>query len=362
MLIARRRNFLAASFVLAAGLPSALLGAWSSAPAAGDDGSFNPVLFQGDDARDESPLSAELAELMQPGGVSANIRNPALHIARGGPDTSGYKRPAWVVFPDARYEIQGRSPMQGRPGSVKIQRQGYGANLIIGPDTDVQISIPFDYEQSYYRFRGTQLSAAPEGPVRDLHQWLVAPNVEVRVAEDWVVFGGGVLVSAGQWGADFGDSTRYGGFAGARYLVSDHFNFSFGFSGFSRLESDATVLPVIGFEWAFADHWRLYTEGNEMRLEFDPTDWITLKTVIGYEAREFRLDDNAPSPNGVFQDSRVPLTFGFDFIPHPALTLSANVGLTLYQQIQVDSANGDRISHQQVKPAPIFNISLELTF
>ncbi len=294
--------------------------------------------------------------------ATAPSGRPPVHIPRGGPDTSQYARPSWIAINDARYEIQTRTPMQGRPGSVKIQRWGYGVNVLIGPESDFQISIPFDYEESYYRFRGTELSPGVGAPLRDVHQWYVAPNFEARLDDEWVLIGGGVLANGAQWGADFNDSTRYGGFAGAKYLFSDTFNITFGLSAFTRLEADPSVFPVLGFEWAFADRWRLYTEGNELSLEHDPTDWLTLKAVLGYEDREFRLDENAPTPSGVFTDRRVPLTFAVDIIPHPALTISAYAGLTIYQQLQIDTQAGERVSHQQVKPAPVFGVSLEFTF
>ncbi len=264
-----------------------------------------------------SPLNLELRS-SQPGGAAPapeTAANPAadstgklpMHIFRGGPDTSMYKRPAWTILPYVSYELQTRSGLTGDNGSIQVDRIGAGGNLIFGPEQDLQISIIFDYERSDYHFRGPRVSPGGTPLFDDAEAWDVIPNFELRMGPDWGLFGGAILAWAGEDGADFGDSARYGGFGGVRWLFSDKLNFALGLTVVSRLEDDPSVFPIIGIEWAFADRWRLLTEGSGVKLEFDPVDFLILRLQAAYNTREYRLaDTNAGLPNGVFSDTSVP--------------------------------------------------------
>lgn len=294
----------------------------------------------------------------------AAAKNLPMHLFRGGPDTSMYARPAWTLLPYASYELQTRSNIAGDGGSYQVDRFSAGGNLIFGPEKDLQISIIFDFESSDYSLRGARLMPGGNDLLPDsLQAYNFVPNFEYRMGPDWGIFGGGILAWAGEDGADFGDSSRYGGFGGVKLLMSDKLNFSFGAAVVSRLEEDVSVFPIIGIEWAIADHWRLITEGRGVKLEFDPTDWLILRLQAAYNSREYRLDEaNAALPGGVFSDSSVPISFGMDFVPHPFISVNTFVGFTAYHQVQLDNANGVRFAHPQVKPGMVFGVSVNLQF
>ncbi|MGD9690057.1 MAG: hypothetical protein AB7K52_10430 [Phycisphaerales bacterium] len=328
----------------------------AAVPAHGSDGVDAPVGA----AWGGMPIAAAVLGLEDP---EAAVENLPMHITRGGPDTSMYERPIWTILPYVSYEGQARSNLQGDGGSLRVDRFAAGGNLIVGPEKDLQISIIFNYERSNYRLRGARLAPGGTQLLSDVDAYDFIPNFELRLGPDWGVFGGGILAWAGEDGADFGDSARYGGFGGVRWLISDKLNFALGLTVITRLEEDVSVFPIIGIEWEFAEHWRLLTEGPGVKLEYDPTDYLILRLRVAYNTREYRLDEANPAmPSGIFRDASVPITFGADFVPHPFFSLSAFVGFTAYQQLQIDNFDGVRFAHPQVKPGLVFGVSVQLQF
>jgi hypothetical protein len=173
---------------------------------------------------------------------------------------------------------------------------------------------------------------------------------------------GGIIEFAGDPDADIGDTGTYGGYAGARYAVSESFGFSFGFAAKTRLEDDALVIPLVGIEWKVSDRVTLSTEGTTLRIASKLSDEWSVGLSAGWELREYRLDDEGPVPDGVMSDSRIPIAVSFDWTPSPNVTLAISGGAVVWQEFEFRDSNGDDVSETNTDPAPFIGLSAQFRF
>lgn len=285
-------------------------------------------------------------------------RAPFIHNRDSIPD-----RPPVILLWETRQEYSLKTKLDTSDGSVEITRSGSSANIVFGPEYDLQVSIPIDYETSHYRFRG-MMGLTPDGryPLLDAEQLFLAPNVEVAINEYYGAFVGGIVSLAGQYDISSTDSASYGGFAGVRYKPDPSLTLRAGLAGFTQIEDDVLILPAIQFDWKLDERTRLSAEGSELRLEHDLDESWTIKLAAAWEMRSFRLDDNAPIPHGVFRDQRIPITFRLEYVPHAALRFETWAGLQAYQHYQLDDPNGVKYRDERAEPTAIIGLSVLVIF
>jgi hypothetical protein len=307
----------------------------------------------GDLPSDDQPATPVLlADEKPPPGATKFVHNR----------DSDPRRPPVIVLTDGRYELSTKTDFDTSDGSIQVTRSGISNNLVIGPEHDLQISIPVDYEVSHYRFRG-QTGLTPDGryPLLDAEQWFFAPNVEAKIDDTYGLIVGGLFSLAGQ--EDLSKSSfAYGGFAGVRYKPSDSLTIRAVISGISQIEDDPIILPGFQFEWKLDERTRLAAEGPELRLEYDMSEAWTVKLGAAWESRNFRLDDNAPLPNGVFEEQRLPVTLRLEYCPHAALRFEVWGGVQAYQHYQTVDEHGVKFRDERADPAAILGISFEVIF
>jgi hypothetical protein len=270
-------------------------------------------------------------------------------------------RPPVIFLLDGRYELTTRAPVGGDPGSVEISRTGMSGNLIIGPEQDVQISMPVDWEISTYSFREAD-ALFPGGVDRvgSFRQIVFAPNIEVKLGEHWGFFGGGLLIDAGQFNAD--STTTYGGFGGVVWRPNKMLTLRLGIGARTQLENNVQVAPACWMEWKLDDRARVTSQGNNIRYEYDFDEAWCVKTDLAYETRAYRLDSDGPGPEAVFRDDSVPLTVRLEFVPHPATRFEAWLGTNVTRQMTVDLDKDIRYSRSHAAPSIMFGISFEVIF
>ena len=70
-----------------------------------------------------------------------------------------------------------------------------------------------------------------------------------KVADDWAVLGGGLVNSAGEGGADFGDTITAGAVAGFVYHSSPNLQVGAIVGAVSAIEDNAAVVPLPILDW-----------------------------------------------------------------------------------------------------------------
>lgn len=312
------------------------------------------------DASDQPPTVAGTPDLtFRPAQTPPDQPRRFIHNRDSIPD-----RPDIIFVFHGRYDLATRADVGGDPGNVRVQRSALAGNLIFGPEHDTQVSLPVDWETSTYSFRDAD-ALFPGGVtrVRNVQQIVFAPNIEVKVNEHWGVFGGGLLIDAGQYTAD--DTATYGGFAGAIWRSGGPdktLTIRLGIGARTRLEDDVQILPAFWMEWKLDDRTRLTSQGNNIRFEHDFAPAWCVKVDLAFEQRDYRLNDSSPGPGAVFRDTNIPLTARLEFVPHAATRFEAWIGANLSREFTVDTREDQRFSRSHAAPSLVIGAQFEIYF
>jgi hypothetical protein len=263
-----------------------------------------------------------------------------------------------------RGQVTFAADLRDGPGRASVSRAGLALSLGYTPDPQWGLSLDLDTEASFYNFKNaTALTpAAVSEPFDDLYQQSIAPRVVYIQDKTWSYFAGATLGFAGEPDADAGDAFTAGGFGGVRYAFSETFALSLGLAARSRLEDDATLLPLIGVEWQITPKVRLETERLGLRLSAKLSDAFTFFAKGGYELREFRLEDDSVVPAGVVRDRRLPVAVGLTYSPAPWAALTLSAGADFIQEYRIDNQSGDLVGEDHTDAAPTLGLELRLSF
>ncbi len=250
------------------------------------------------------------------------------------------------------------------PGKSSVTRANasFGLGLPIAERSTLDFDI--SNELSWYDWKdATGFVAGKTEPVRETYDTTFAARFSSQISDKWIGFIGGDVNASAEWGADFGDSLTYGGLIGATYLANESFSIGVVLSVHSRLEDDARVMPVPVFSWKISEQWNLGTSaGRSLRLSYAPSEQWRFFADAGFENSEYRLDDDGSSPEGVFRDTRVPLSLGFAYVPSERITISVLGGFNVYREFVLDNRNGDRVHKDKSKTSPMLAALVRINF
>lgn len=248
-------------------------------------------------------------------------------------------------------------------GSVAVHRAGAGADLSIPLSESWRAFVGLGGESSFYDF-----DAAPgvlpgtDDPFDDLHRLGVDLGVSQRVSQRWSWAVTGRVEWAAQSGADVDESLLGAGFARARYAFNERFGLSFGLLGQTRLESDARVFPIVGFDWRVSDNLAIYTEGPGLTIAAKLSEEWVLSAKGRWETREYRLDDDGLLPGGVLEDERVLIGAEIAWRPNKTVEAALEVGGVVHQDFDALNGRGVTIESDQTDPALFIGGRLILRF
>ncbi|MCC6426930.1 MAG: hypothetical protein IT435_08915 [Phycisphaerales bacterium] len=244
--------------------------------------------------------------------------------------------------------------------SVSRLRAGLEVSVPIGERSNLEFTL--DNEWSFYDFSEPSAFGAM-APWDDTWERGIRIVFSTQETEKFAWFVGADVTAASEYGADFGDSVTYGGLAGVRYSFSENFTAGLGIYARSRLEDDFLPLPMIAFLWKFAPEWSLSSQnGRSVRLGWQVSEPVSLFAEGGYEAREYRLDDDGPSVDGIGKDRRVPVALGARWQIAEGLTLTGKAGAYVWQRYRLDEEDGTKIDEFEAEPAAFFVVELRWVF
>jgi hypothetical protein len=282
------------------------------------------------------------------------------------------QRAATVAGQGINIELTGRgsytfdSGIDDTDGSVSIWRAGFGLGVSFQPFERARLTLGVDEEASWYLFdNATRLipSLPAEGDPFELGLITTfSPRLSVAHDEHWSWFVGGIVQFAGDPDADVSDSGTYGGLAGARYAFSETFALTFGVVGKSRLEDDFLAFPLLGIDWKINDRVSFSTEGTVGTLRAKLDDAWAASLSIGWELREYRMADDAPVPDGVLGDSRVPIAVSFEWAPSPTLSLAITGGAVVWQEFEFRDSDGEDVTETNTDPAAFISLTGRIRF
>jgi hypothetical protein len=249
--------------------------------------------------------------------------------------------------------------------SVAVTRAGVDANGRIPLSHELHFDLGLSGEYSNYHFEHATAYLGSNTVNLDLYDVQLAPGLSYDLSDQWSVFGGASLESAGEAGTDLDEDTMYGGYVGLKHKLSDHFSYTFALGGRTQLEDDPEFFPLLGLDWDINDslHLALSTSarGADLRLSQSLVHDLAISLVAGYESRQYRLDD-VPTPDSVLLDTRIPLTVELAWRPNPAFALRASAGYVVWEQLEFDDSHGYELSKKHPDPTPFCGLSAILQF
>ena len=261
----------------------------------------------------------------------------------------------------------GEGDVEGPAGDVDITRLGgsLGFRHSLSDSTVLIGSVLHEWSDYDFDRAGTLFPGASnaESPFDDLHETALTLGISTRLDNRWSLFARGIIGAGYENGADFDDSIVGGGFGGFGYKFSDEFSLSLGLGVLTRLEDDELIVPLIGFRWQIQDDLRLESEGLAANLIWETNDDLELRAFGRYTSRSYRMDDsNDYLPGGAFSDDRFIVGAGADWAVADQITLSIEVGASVWQEYEFFNSSGDKISTRETDPQLMVRAGFEYRF
>jgi hypothetical protein len=219
-----------------------------------------------------------------------------------------------------------------------------------------------------YRFSAFDFSGAE--PWDDVHQLRGTVTARYALDEQWAIFGGPSIALAMESGADASDALTFGFTAGVTYKVNERLVVGGGLGVTTEIEDSATVRPVVIINWRIDDHWSLESgyfdaagsggPGAEIRYHINE-QW----SVAGggqYQENRFRLDEDGSVPDGVGEDTFIPIYAKATWTINKNAALEALAGVSFGGELRLDNSRGHKIFDEDYDPAPLFGLRGIFTF
>ena len=256
----------------------------------------------------------------------------------------------------------------GDAGDVAISRARALASVDIALDERGRNRLGFtlDGEFSDYDFSDGDdpsplLGAQDE--LDALSQYRFASRYLTPLSRDWTLSIGAGVASSGESGADFEDTLSFRAFAGALWRVAEGFEIGPGYVFRTEFEDDPFFIPIIPFRWQISERWRLGTfDEPRVSLEYKASEAWQFTVEGGYERRLWRLDDDAPVPEGAFRDASVPVGVGAIWKPMRGLEIRADAGYQVWQLVKFIDDDGDEFADAETDPTPYLSLEVVVRF
>lgn len=249
-------------------------------------------------------------------------------------------------------------------GDLTVYRSGVGVGAAVPIGERASLDVSLDYELSSYQFEdATGFIEGTDDPFESVHRVSLSALYGVQRTERWGWFAGGNATSAGEEGADFGESLTGGVLGGVRYKLSENVTVGLGAAVRTRLEESPLVLPVVQLDWKISDRWSLSTAGQPgLTLGYTPVDAWTFTLGGGWEFRNFRLDEDGPLPDGVVAEHRFPVALGAVWRATPQLSITGAVGAYFGQSFEVSDEDGDEVADLDADTTPFLVLKATYSF
>jgi hypothetical protein len=239
-------------------------------------------------------------------------------------------------------------------------RVGVGGDFGGPIDDSILVGFHANYQHADYDFNldnGALPSAAygtnelPKEPWGGIDTIDLMPTTTILIGDRFSVVGAVPIRWSGEVGSD-----RNGFMAGISALA-----------GWSQIEDDTDVFPVIVLDWQVTDSLRLATEGSWVQggntgLFWGPNDTVSVSFSIGYERNRFRLDDNGTTPdtNGIGEITAVPIELGMRLRFIEGAYFDLRLGLGVAGRFRVEDDRGNKLYDQNYDPAPRIRLGLTI--
>jgi hypothetical protein len=159
-------------------------------------------------------------------------------------------------------------------------------------------------------------------------------------------------------GADAGESLAWGATFSAVKQFPDGNRIGVGVGVFDQIE-DTVVVPFLAIDWRLSDRWRLInplaagpTGGAGLELDYRLSDAWTMGVGVAYRRYRFRLSETGPVPNGVGEETGVPVFFRATYAFTRQLSLLMYAGVVAGGRLTVEDPSGNELRRDDFDPQP----------
>jgi len=200
-------------------------------------------------------------------------------------------------------------------------------------------------------------SSKASSPWRDIYHGGINLALIHPFDRQWSLLVSPGISAAGEADADAGDSLSYGLVAALNWQASETLRLGIGGGAFQNLE-ELEGFPLIIIDWQLAEAWRLanplragVTGPAGLELSWTPDNKWTIGTGGAWRSFRFRLDDDAPNPEGVGEDQITPVWVRMSR-KLPVGQMSLYLGALLAGELSVENRHGDRVGRQNYDDTP----------
>jgi hypothetical protein len=209
-----------------------------------------------------------------------------------------------------------------------------------------------------YEFNSYDFTSGPEF-WEDIHTFRANAIFRYVLDESWRIFGGPLVTLSGDSDADTGDSLTGGGLAGAKKTVHEDLSVGAVVGAFSQIEDDTQffIFPLV--DWKFAEAWSVHVGATALGSRVGPGAEVTYAANetwsfgggLQMQNRRFRLADDGPVPDGVGEETAVPIYAKATYQASPDCSVDVHIGVTAGGNITVDDEDGDEQFDSDYDPA-----------
>lgn len=249
------------------------------------------------------------------------------------------------------------------PGETSVFRVGPAIDVDIPIGDRATLSLSGSAQFSKYRFKDvTGFGAGGPKPIGSTYEHEFNISYSRQFNDQWSFFVAGGVNAAGETGASFSESLTYGGGGGFTYVLNDHVDLGLGVVVRSRLEENAYVVPLPIITWKFAPRWEFTTRYRNARISWQAAEQWTVFATADFQQHEYRLDEDAPTSEGIFRDRAIPLSLGATFAPSKTFEITAGAGVNVSRQLTLDDKTGNRVSKVKTDPSLVVFVSAAFKF
>jgi len=196
----------------------------------------------------------------------------------------------------------------------------------------------------------------------------VGINLGYNLAQDLSLFVAPQLEWAYESGASASDAQNYGAVIGITKVFSPELFVGFGLGAFRQIDSNQ-YFPFIIVNWQISDTLRLSNPlqagpagGAGLELAYAWSDDWEVAAGAAYRDYRFRLRSDAPSPNGLGQNSGAPVFARLTRKFGPVAQIDLYVGAVVGGRLKVLDAAGATMQVSNYGAAPLLALSGSISF
>lgn len=172
------------------------------------------------------------------------------------------------------------------------------------------------------------------------------------------------LEYSGESGAGVSDALEYGALVSAARRLSPDLTLGLGVGAYERIEQ-TRVFPFLIVDWRIGERLRLTNPlpagpAGPAGLELSYTlgsNW-EIGIAGAFRSFRFRLDDDGPAPDGIGENSYLPVVARIGRRLSGGLSFNLYAGAALSGNLRVEDENGYRLYDEDRDPAMLLGVSL----